>query len=141
MNYESFIREENNRVVFLECWFDRCIDRNDEYIPSYPYWTNNYTPTSWVEEGLDNCIESAENKIDSLILKFTTEDVSIGDVIYFDKDTKYKPNTEAGWDVYSINEFLNANHKKCNYEGYVYYGYSKIIFNENVTKDRVTSSL
>ena len=141
MNYENFLSEENGKIVFIECWMDRCIDRCDEYIPSYPYWNDAYNPNSWVNEGMDICKNKAISQTKALCEIFKDKGIKIDFVIFFDNDIKYKPNEETGWKIYSIDDFLNIDHEKENYEGCVYYGYSKIVFEKGTSKDDVLKIL
>ena len=141
MNYDNFLREENNKIVFVECWMDRCIDRNDEYIPSYPYWNDEYTPNSWVSEGLEICKNKASEQTKSLMDMFAQKGILIESVVLFDEGINYKPEEETGWNIYSIDDFLSMEHEKISYEGYVYYGYSKIIFSDGVLKEDILDIL
>lgn len=141
MNYENFLKTENNKIIFVECWMDRCIDRNDGYIPSYPYWSNVYNPNNWVSEGLDISENKANENMTKLVEMFDANGICIDSCVLFDKDIKYKPNEETGWTVYAIEEFLNIDHKKESYEGYVYYGYSKIVFTDGVLKEDIITVL
>lgn len=141
MNYENFLIEENGNITFVECWMDRCIDREDEYIPTYPYWNDAYTPNSWVDEGMDICNNEATSQTTDLCNTFKESGIKIDSVVLFDKDTKYKPDEETGWTVYSIDDFLNIDYEKENYEGYVYYGYSKIVFEKGTSKNDILKVL
>lgn len=136
MDIENFYYEEDSSIVFKECWFDRCIDRNGEYIPFFPYWNNLYTSEDWIKEGS----EIVKKKSDELIGWFKSESAKRGlDIVFskLDEDLNLIPNKETGWDIYSKNRFLSINHKEANYEGYVFYGVTKIKFSSKNQKETI----
>lgn len=136
MCIENFYYEEDGFIIFEEGWFDRCIDRGGEYIPSFPYWSDTYTPEYWINEGS----EIVNNSSDKLIEWFKKESEKRGiDIVWakFDEDFRNMPSEETGWKTYSKNDFLNTNHKEVNYEGYVFYGYTKIKFSKKHSKETI----
>lgn len=137
----NFLNESGNSLYFRELWFDRCIDRNGEYIPFYPFHNDLYSPVEWVNEGHKLVEDTTLIKIGGLIEYLKENGVKILSYDLFVEDSELKPTEEAGCDVVSVDEFLKSPNNEDTYDRYVYYGYSEIRFSDFSQKEKIIALL
>lgn len=140
----NFLEITDDYAIFTECWFDRCIDRynpeigNYDYLPTYPYWANIFTPEEWIEEGKNEVAEASNLLIEKIKEKAKHYGIKIEEC-YFDENPGLAPKEESGYEVYTINDFLNLDYKEIEYEGYVYYGATIVKFNKDSNLKSIVS--
>lgn len=134
----NFIKKIDDGVwQFRELWFDRCIDRQGEYIPFFPYWLDRYTPKQWVKEGFEICNIEACEFTEKVRAIFKENSIEIIKSEIFNTEFTDIPEEEAGCAVYSVDNFLSLNHKEVGYEGYVFYGATFLTFKTNKSMQEI----